>query len=140
MLDCVLSLPPIVSPLLSRQECKTRCLVEYATLRSGQSYLSSLILNPDPRLLYYVIVRTFLPKPNSTDHINVKTLEAIYLLMSGRPVNFSCCMLKYMSKVSSTQHLAPLPYANLLTLIFHHFGVCLTHEVRENRLVPTITP
>ena len=60
--------------------------------------------------------------------------------MSGRPVNFSRYILKYMSKVSSTQRPSPLPYANLLTLIFHHFGVRLTHEVCETRPVPTITP
>ena len=60
--------------------------------------------------------------------------------MSGRPVNFSRYILEYMSKVSSTQRPAPLHYANLLTLIFRHFGVCLTHEVCETRLVPTITP
>ena len=45
-----------------------------------------------------------------------------------------------MSKVSSVLRPAPLPYANLLTRIFCHFGVNLTNEVFESKPVPIITP
>ena len=81
-----------------------------------------------------------LPKPNSTNSVNTKTLELIYLLMTGKPVNFAQCILGVMSKVSSVQPSAPLPYATLLTLVFTHFGVCLTNEIKETKPVTIITP
>jgi len=45
-----------------------------------------------------------------------------------------------MSKISSIKCPAPLPYANLLTLVFTHFGVCLDRELKETKFVPIITP
>ncbi|KAJ8444150.1 hypothetical protein Cgig2_030970 [Carnegiea gigantea] len=80
-----------------------------------------------------------LPKPNSTDSINTKTLELIYLLMTGKPVNFAQCILGAMSKVSSIRHPAPLPYATLLTFVVTHFGVCLTNKIKETKPMPIIT-
>lgn len=44
-----------------------------------------------------------------------------------------------MSKVSCILRPAPLPYANLLTLVFNHFGVCLTYEIKETKPVLIIT-
>jgi len=117
VLDRILGLPPVVQPHLSR-----------------------LVLKHDPRLLYYVIVHTVLPKSNFIDCVNAKTLEVIYLLMSGKSINFCRYILKYMPKVSSVSRPTPLPYANVLTLIFQHFGVCLENEIRETRPVPVINP
>jgi len=86
-----------------------------------------------------MLVRTVLPKPNSTDSVNNKTLEAIYLLMARKSINYSCYILSCMSKVSSILCLAPLPYSNLLNLVFKHFGVSL-NKICETRFVPIITP
>jgi len=83
------------------------------------------------------MVRTFSPKPNSIDRVNV--LEVICLLMSGKPVNFSRYILKYISNVNSVGHPGPLPYANLLTLIFQHFGVFLEMRFEKFALFLSLT-
>ncbi|KAJ8433093.1 hypothetical protein Cgig2_020589 [Carnegiea gigantea] len=44
------------------------------------------------------------------------------------------------TEVSSILRPAPLPYANLLTHVFRHFGVSLTNEVFATKPVPIITP
>ncbi|KAJ8449205.1 hypothetical protein Cgig2_021669 [Carnegiea gigantea] len=75
----------------------------------------------------------------STLIVNTKTLELIYLLMTGTPVNFAHYILRTMSKVRSILRPAPLPCVNLFTLGFNHFSVCLTHEIKETKLVPIIT-
>ena len=100
--------------------------------------MSYLVLKRDSCLLY-LMVRAFLPKPNSNDSANAQTLKVIYFLMSGKPIDFSHYMLEYMSKVSSIRRPTPLPYANLLTLFFKHFGVCLMNKIRETKLVPTVS-
>ncbi|KAJ8431333.1 hypothetical protein Cgig2_033175 [Carnegiea gigantea] len=60
--------------------------------------------------------------------------------MTGKPISYARYILSTMSKVGSVQHPAPLPYATLLTLVFIHFGVCLTNEIKETKLAPIITP
>ena len=45
-----------------------------------------------------------------------------------------------MSKVSSIRRPAPLPYAALLTLVFHHFEVSLINEIADTKPVSIITP
>ena len=113
---------PIVQPLSFGQEYENWCLAEFANLHNTQTYsLSYQVLKRDPRLVYYVIVRTFLPTPHSINNVNPKTLEAIYLLMSRKLVNFFRYIVKYISKVSSVSRPVPLPYAHMLTLIFKHF-------------------
>ncbi|KAJ8432235.1 hypothetical protein Cgig2_007636 [Carnegiea gigantea] len=44
------------------------------------------------------------------------------------------------TEVSSIRRPAPLPYATLSTLVFHHFGVCLTNEIADMKPMPIITP
>jgi len=99
-----------------------------------------MILHHNPRLLYYILVRKILSKPNSTDSLNNRTLELIYLLMADKPVNFARYIIGYAAKVSSIIRPAPLPYSNLLTLIFKHFGVFLEHDICETKSVTVITP
>ncbi|KAJ8420658.1 hypothetical protein Cgig2_008873 [Carnegiea gigantea] len=60
--------------------------------------------------------------------------------MTGKPGNFARHILGAMSKVSSIRRPAPLPYATLSTLVFHHFGVCLTNEIADMKPMPIITP
>ncbi|KAJ8443469.1 hypothetical protein Cgig2_026256 [Carnegiea gigantea] len=112
----------------------------YPQLVPDIAHLSSAVLKRNPRLLYYILVRTILPQPTSTALIPRKTLELLYLLLTGKPINFARYILSCMSKVSSVLRPVPLPYANLLTRIFRHFGVTLTNEVFETKHVPIITP
>jgi len=139
-LNTILNLLTVTPLPLSQTE--TRCLAEFANPHSqtNPAHLSYLILKQDPHLLYYVIVRTMLPKANSTDSVNSKTLELIYLLMTEKLINYARYILGSISKVNSIMRPAPLPYANLLTLVFQHFGVCLDHELIETKHVPIITP
>ncbi|KAJ8449428.1 hypothetical protein Cgig2_002225 [Carnegiea gigantea] len=139
--NTILHLPTVTPSTLSQTKARNRCLTEFSNPHSqaNPAHLSYLILKQDPRLLYYIIVRTMLPKPNSTDSVNTKTLELIYLLMTRKPINFARYILGVMSKFSFIQHPASLPYATLLTLVFNHFGVCLTHEIKETKPVSIIT-
>ncbi|KAJ8425071.1 hypothetical protein Cgig2_004295 [Carnegiea gigantea] len=90
-------------------------------------------------LAWFHSIRTILPKPTSTNCVNTRTLELIYLLMTGKPINFARYILGSMSNASSIVRLTPLPYANLWTLVYNHFGMCLDHEIREIKPVPIIT-
>ena len=101
--------------------------------------MSYLILHHDHRLLCYVLVRTILPKPNSTDSLSNKTLELIYILMTSKLVNFARYILSYVAKVSSIMRSTPLPYSNLLTLVFKHFGASLENKICETKPIPIIT-
>ncbi|KAJ8423101.1 hypothetical protein Cgig2_010978 [Carnegiea gigantea] len=141
-LTTILNLPTVTPSSLSQTGARNQCLTEFSHPHSQAhpADLSYLILKQDPRLLYYVIIRTILPKPNSTDSVNTKTLKLICLLMIGKPIKFACCILGFMSKVSSIVRPAPLPFANLLTMVFNHFGMCLGHEIRETKPVSVITP
>ena len=136
-------MPTIIQPPLSHVEARNRCLVQFAHSQNQAqtSHLSYLILKQDPRLLYYVVVRTILPKLNSTDSLkNNKDIEAIYLLVTEKSINYSRHILGCMSKVSSILRLASLPYSNLLTLVFKHFGVPLDNQISVIRSVSIITP
>ena len=90
-LNKILDLPTIQQPKFSTTDLKRCCLADFATLppSSQGSNVSYLVLHHDPRLLYYVLVCTILPKLNSTDSLNNKTLELIYLLLSYKPVNYA---------------------------------------------------
>jgi len=83
-----------------------------------------------------------LPTPNSFDSVNNKTGEAIDLLMSGKPINFSSYIIEYMAKVGPIRRPSPSPYANLLTLVFKHFGSILTMRFEKYSLFRpfTLTP
>lgn len=59
--------------------------------------------------------------------------------MTSKPIDFACCILVFMSKVSSIRHPAPWTCTNLLTLLFNHFGVYLDHELKETKPLPIIT-
>jgi len=91
-------------------------------------------------LLYYELIRTILPKSHSTDSVNTKTLALIYLLMTGKPINFAHYILGVIAKLGSIKRPTPLPYTNLLTLMFQYFGVGLTNELKETKPVPVLTP
>lgn len=90
-LSNILHLPTVPPSSLSQTEARNRCLTEFAHHHNEAhpTHLSYLILKHDPRLLFYVLVRTILPKPDSTDSVKTKTLELIYLLMAGKPINFA---------------------------------------------------
>jgi len=60
--------------------------------------------------------------------------------MTVKSINFARYILESMSKISSIKRPTPLPYTNLLTLVFNHFSVCLDHELEETKSVPIITP
>jgi len=141
-LNQILGLPIVTQPNLSTTNLRRRCLAEFVTLppSSQCSNLSYLILHHDPRLLYYVLVRTILPKPNSTDSLNNKTLELLYLLMTDKPVNYARYILSHMSKIGSIMCPAPLAYSNLLTLVFNHFGVPIENKICDSKPLPVITP
>jgi len=141
-LNKILDLPTVQQPDFSTNDLKYCCLAEFAKLPTSSqgSNLSYMILHHNPRLLYYILVRTILPKPNSTDSLNNRTLELIYLLMTAKPVNFARYIFDYVAKVSSIIRPAPLPYSNLLTLILKHFGIFLEHEICETMSVHVITP
>jgi len=93
---------------VSHIDIKNRYLAKFANLPTSSqgSNLSYLVLKHNPRLLYYVPVRTILPKPNFTNSLNYKILELIYLLMFGKLVNFACYILGYMAKVISITRLS----------------------------------
>lgn len=112
-LNTILKLPTITHSPLSQTEARNRCLIEFTNSHS-QNHLahpSYLTLKQDPRLLYYIIARTLLPKHNSTDSVNSKTLVLIYLLMTRKPISYARYILRTMSKVGSVQDPTPLPYA-----------------------------
>jgi len=85
-MNTVLDLPIVTQSPLSQVDARNYCLDEFAHPHSQAhlSHISYLILKQDPRLLYYVIVCTILRKTNSSDSVNAKTLELIYLLMTGK--------------------------------------------------------
>lgn len=87
-----------------------------------------------------MLIRTILPKSNSTDNVNTKTLALIYLLMTGKPINFARYILGVIAKVGSIKQPTPLPYTNLLTLVFQYFGVGLTNEFKDTKPVPILIP
>lgn len=134
-LNTILDIPPVTPVPLSQTEAYNRCLTEstHPYNQTNPAYLSYLVFKKDPPLLYYVIVQIIMPKPISTGSVNTKTLELIYLLMTGKP-------LGTIAKVSSIQCSTPLPYPNLLAVVFKHFGVCLTNEIQEAKPVSVITP
>ena len=140
-LNQILSLPTVTQPNFSTFDLRHRCLVEFATLppSSQNSTLSYLILHHDPCPLFYVLVRTILPKPNSIDSLNNKELELLYLLLTGKLVNYARYILNYMAKIGSIMHPAPLAYSNLRTLVFNHFGVPLENEICESKPLLVIT-
>jgi len=141
-LDKILNLSTVQQPNFSTTDLKRHYLAEFATLPTSSqgSNLSYLILHYDPCLLYYVLIGSILPKPNSNDSLNNKTLELIYLLMTSKPVNYARYILSYMAKVGSIMRPTPLAYSNLLTLVFKHFGVPLENEICESKPIPIITP
>lgn len=59
--------------------------------------------------------------------------------MIGKPINYSRYILSCMSKVSSLLCPTPLPYSNVLTLVFKPFGVSLDNEICETKSIPIIT-
>jgi len=140
-LNKILGLATVTQPNLSTTNLRHRCLDEFATPppSSHGSNLSYLILHRDPHLLYYVLVRTILTKPNSTDSLNDKNLEILYLLMTGKPVNYATYILSHMAKIRSIMRPAPLAYSNLLTMVFNHFGVSLENEICVSTPLPIIT-
>ena len=141
-LNTIFDLPSVTQPHLSPLEVRNKFFSEFTKPHSpaDTAHLSSDVLKRNPKLLYYILVRTILPQPTSTALIPRKTLELLYLLLTGKPINFARYILSCMSKVSLVLRPAPLPYANLLTRIFRHFGVTLTNEVFETKPVPIITP
>ncbi|KAJ8437690.1 hypothetical protein Cgig2_030712 [Carnegiea gigantea] len=141
-LNTIFGLPSVTQPHLSPLEIRNKLLSEFANPHNPADThnLSYTILKRNPRLLYYVLIHTILPKPNFPTRITRKTLELLYLFLTSKSINFARYILSCMSKVSSILRLAPLPYANLLTHIFHHFGVSLTNEVFATKPVPIITP
>jgi len=140
-LNKILGLSTVTQPNMSTTDLRCRCLAEFATPppSSHGSNLSYLILHRDPRLLYCVLVRTILVKPNFTDSLNNKTLEILYLLMTGKPINYARYILSHMAKIGSIMHPAPLAYSNLLTMVFNHFRVPLENEICVSTPLPVIT-
>lgn len=103
VLNTILDLPLVPLPTLSQNEARNKCLLEFANPyhQTHPAHLSYLVLQKDPRLLYYVLIRTILPKSNSSDSVNTKTLALIYLLMTGKPINFARYILGVIAKVGS---------------------------------------
>lgn len=121
-LNIKLDIPYVPTSPLSQTKARNRSLSEFPRphRQTNPFYLSYVVLKKDPRLRYYVIIRTILPKPNSTDSVNTKTLELIYLLMTEKPINFARYILGTIAKVGSIP--TPFPYPNLLTLMLKYFG------------------
>ena len=140
-LNQILGIPTITQPNFSTTDLRCRCLAEFCTLpaSSQSSNLSYLILHHDPCPLFYVLVRTILPKPNSIDSLNNKALELLYLLLTSKPVNYARYILSHMAKIGSIMRPAPLAYWNLLTLVFNHFDVPLENKICESKTLPVIT-
>jgi len=66
-LNTIFDLPSVTQPHLSPLEVRNKFLSEFAKPHSpaDTAHLSSPVLKRNPRLLYYIFVRTILPKPNS---------------------------------------------------------------------------
>ena len=139
ILNQIHGLPTVVQPLLPWSEFKTRCLVQFANPRPLKPPHCPISSSNESCLLYYIIVHTFLPKPNSIASINTKTLEAIYLHRSGKLVNFFYYILEYTSRLCSVNHLH-LSFMLICWLWFSNTLQCVENEIRETRPVPLISP
>lgn len=111
-LNTLLDLPTVTPCPLSPTKASKHYLTEFANPHSqtNPTHLSYLVLKKDLHLLYYVLVHTILPRSNSADSVNTKTLELIYLLMAGKPVNFGHFFLETIVKVGFIRRPTPLPY------------------------------
>jgi len=96
------------------------------------------VFQSEARILYYILVRTVLPKTFSREIPNDKAFELIYLIMTSTPFNFATFILDHMFKSIDVKRATPLPYPNLLTHVFNHFGVNLEGEACINKKITRI--
>ena len=70
-LNTIFDLPSVTQPHLSPLEVRNKFLSEFAKPHSpaNTAHPFSAVLKRNPRLLYYILVRTILPKPKATARI-----------------------------------------------------------------------
>lgn len=103
--------------------------------KSNQSYPP---LYSNPRILYYILIRTIYPWGSSKEIANDPLLETLSYIMEGYSIDFTNFILEYITKVYNLSRNYPLPYSNLLTHIFKAFQIFLEGEECLDSHIPTI--
>ncbi|KAJ8426236.1 hypothetical protein Cgig2_030329 [Carnegiea gigantea] len=130
---------------LTRKKAKDLCLAEYACTDKLAEYKHKnkpppyTVLLPEPRLLHFVLFRTIYPKENSREASNEIVLAVIYRLMIGYSFDYASIVLDDLYRVSCVTRTPSLPYGNLLTNVFQHFGIPLDSEECITQSVPVIS-
>jgi len=124
---------------MSASKARKLCLDKYIhPSRIKKSNQSCTTLCSNPRILYYILVRTIYPRGSSKETTNYTLLETLYYIIEGYSMDFAELIFKYMTKVCNLSKNYPLPYTNLLTYIFKVFQIFLKGKEWLDSQIPTI--
>ena len=109
--------------ILALQNAKDLFLLESYSNSSSVKQLTHNALNLSGKLLHYVLVRTVFSRNSSCELVTDAHLILMWKIASMKNVDFAAIIFSTMRFCVSHNRNCALPYANLLTLIFDHFGL-----------------
>ena len=81
------------------------------------------ILEVEAKILFTIFMRCLIPKENSKELLSDKVLYLMYLVLHNYDLDLPTMVMEHMLYAASMKKRYALPYANLLSLFFKHFGI-----------------
>ena len=118
--------------IVALQNAKDLFLLESYSNFSSVKQLTHNALNLSGKLLHYILVRTIFSRNSSCELVTDAHLILMWKIASLKSVDFASIIFSTMRFCVSHNRNCALPYANLLTLIFDHFGLLSDLEEVDN--------
>ena len=111
-----------------KQILKNAKLEFFISDNPSKQQLTHSILDAEAKILFTIFMRCIIPKENSKELLSDKVLYLMYLVMHSFDIDLPAIVMEHMMYVASMNKKYALPYENLLSLFFKHFGIPLKKE------------